>query len=83
MEDLLNSVNETEQCYKKYSLEEVRQMSASELQSLCIEERTKAAKYISQLSMQTLITERAKLLLDQVADAKAHRREQLNQFYKL
>jgi hypothetical protein len=83
MEDLLNSNTALKNCYEKFSLDEVKQMSADNLKVLCLDERIKMAKYINELNMLSVVNESQKISKEKYVEAKIKRMEELKAFYKL
>ncbi len=83
MEDLLKSHKDLEKCYKKYTLEQVKQMTPDELKTLCIDERTTHAKNLRNLDIKKIIDERIVILKEQYAKLKETRREDLQNYFKL
>jgi hypothetical protein len=82
MEDLLKTHKALEECYKGYTLDQVRQTSASELKSLCLQERLEHAKNLTKLDIKNLIDERISIIKDQYLRAKDNRREELKTYFK-
>jgi hypothetical protein len=82
MEDLLNTHHALEDCYKKYSLDDIRQMSMDQLKAICLEERIAHAKNIKKLNAKELIKERIDVLKEQYETRKATRREELKNYFK-
>jgi predicted kinase len=83
MEDLLRSHKALEDCYKQYSLDQIREMTPEQLKGLCLKERIQHSKDVVKMNIQDLINERIAIMKMQIVNASDARREKLKNFYKL
>ncbi len=66
MEDFLNSLQDTKECFDSTSYQDNLQLSSQDKQKLCIDERLKLAKIINSDSLLTsnLINERLRIIAE-------------------
>mmetsp|Transcript_21499 Transcript_21499/g.22333 ORF Transcript_21499/g.22333 Transcript_21499/m.22333 type:complete len:81 (+) Transcript_21499:1039-1281(+) len=80
MQNFFDSLNELNTCYNKYSKEDVKNMTTSDFNSVCLQEKFKVAQNLFSDSMDTknLINERLDIIKERNEDNLVLRRKLLD-----